>query len=42
MKKMTERSERTRDLLIKHYQTYPKLQTEDIFKYLFVTAKQAE
>jgi hypothetical protein len=38
MKKMTERSERTRDLLIKHYQTYPKLQTEDIFKYLYQSA----
>jgi len=38
MKKITERSERTRALLIKHYQTYPKLQTEDIFKYLFQSA----
>ena len=38
MEKITERSEKTRALLTKHYQTYPKLQTEDIFKYLFQSA----
>ena len=38
MENITERSERTRELLIKHYQTYPKLQTEDIFKYLYQSA----
>lgn len=29
---------RTRELLIEHYQTYPKLQTEDVFKYIFQSA----
>ena len=28
-------SEKTRELLIQHYQTYPKLQIQDIFKYLY-------
>lgn len=27
--------ERTRELLLKHFQAYPKLKSEDIFKYLF-------
>lgn len=30
-----ERGERTRELLITHYQTYPELQIQDIFKYLY-------
>lgn len=38
MYKTTQRSERTRELLIKHYQTYPKLQTQDVFKYIFQSA----
>ena len=38
MNKKTGHSERTRELLIKHYQTYPKLQTEDVFKYIFQSA----
>lgn len=29
---------KTRELLIRHYQRYPKLQIEDIFKYLFQSA----
>lgn len=38
MNKITEQRERTRARLLKHYQTYPKLQTEDIFKYIFQSA----
>ena len=38
MNKITEKSEKTRKLLIKHYQTYPQLQIEDIFKYIFQSA----
>ena len=30
--------EKTRELLIMHYQTYPKLQIQDIFKYLYQSA----
>ena len=32
----------TREALLKHYQTYPKLQTEDIFKYIFQSALGCE
>ena len=28
----------TQQLLIEHYQTYPKLQAEDIFKYVYQSA----
>lgn len=35
MNQMMENHERTRALLKKHYQLYPKLQIEDIFKYIF-------
>lgn len=35
MNQMMENHERTRALLKKHYQIYPKLQIEDIFKYIF-------
>ena len=38
MKNIIEQNEITRDLLIKQYQTYPKLQIEDIFKYIFQSA----
>lgn len=31
-------SERTRTLLIKHYQTYPKLKIQDVFKFLYHSA----
>ena len=30
--------ERTRKLLIMHYQAYPKLQIQDIFKFLYQSA----
>lgn len=30
-----DHSERTRELLISHYKTYPKLQLQDLFKFLF-------
>lgn len=30
--------ERTREMLIMHYQTYPKLQVQDIFKFLYQSA----
>ena len=33
-----DRSSKTKELLIRHYQTYPSLETEDIFKYLFQSA----
>ena len=38
MNKTIENSEKTRVLLQKHYQAYPKLQAEDIFKYIFQSA----
>ena len=38
MSKTVENSERTRELLQKHKQDYPKLQAEDVFKYLFQSA----
>ena len=34
----TTRQEKTRQSLIRHYQSYPDLQAEDIFKYLFQSA----
>ena len=34
MNKTTKQSDRTRDLLIEHYKKYPKMQIEDIFKYI--------
>lgn len=33
-----EQKERTRELLILHYQTYPKLQIQDVFKFLYQSA----
>ncbi|MBO7304123.1 MAG: hypothetical protein J6V09_02765 [Clostridia bacterium] len=39
---MNKSSETTRSLLIKHYQAYPKLQIEDVFKYLFQSALGCE
>lgn len=33
-----ERQEKTRQNLIEHYKRYPRLQAEDIFKYLFQSA----
>ena len=39
---MDKNSETTRSLLIKHYQAYPKLQIEDVFKYLFQSALGCE
>ncbi len=38
MNQINKRRERTLACLTAHYQTYPKLQTEDIFKYLFQSA----
>ncbi len=38
MNDKTQRQNKTRELLIKHYQRYPKLQIEDIFKYLYQSA----
>ncbi len=38
MKTYTHSGEQTRELLLKHYQKYPLLQAEDIFKYLFQSA----
>lgn len=35
---MTTRNEKTRQNLIQHYQNYPALQAEDVFKYLFQSA----
>lgn len=35
MKENTAKFEKTKELIIKHYQKYPKLQITDIFKYLF-------
>ncbi len=34
--------EHTRELLIKHYQNFPKLQTEDVFKFLFQSSYGCE
>ena len=31
-----ERKNETRELLIKHFEKYPELQAEDIFKFIFV------
>ena len=33
-----KQSEKTRNLLIKHYQKYPRLQTQDILKFLYQSA----
>ena len=38
MDKISERNEKTRKLLIKHYENYPKLQSDDLFKYIFQSA----
>ena len=38
MSEITNRREQTRKRLIEHYQTYPQLEVEDIFKYLFQSA----
>lgn len=38
MEKNRERSERTCKRLLEHYGTYPCMQTEDVFKYLFQSA----
>ncbi len=38
MNEITNRREQTRKRLIAHYQAYPKLEAEDIFKYLFQSA----
>ena len=38
MNEITNRREQTRKRLIQHYQSYPKLEAEDIFKYLFQSA----
>ena len=35
---MIQSSEKTRELLTEHYHRYPKLEAEDIFKYLFQSA----
>ena len=35
-------NERTRELLIKHYKSYPKLTAQDIFKYIFQSAYGCE
>ena len=35
-------NDRTRELLIEHYRTYPKLQAEDIFKFIFQSALGCE
>ena len=38
MNNLTTQNAKTRDLLIKHYNDYPNLQIEDIFKYIFQSA----
>ena len=35
MHKNAQQSDKTRELLINHYQTYPKLKPQDIFKFIF-------
>jgi hypothetical protein len=42
MNEIKTRNSKTRELLITHYNTYPKLQPEDVFKFLFHGACGAE
>ena len=38
MNETTKRNQKTQECLIEHFQTYPKLQAEDVFKFLFQSA----